>query len=199
MLLVVAGAGGYWLYQRLDGNIQAAGIDNKIGGDRPANLSPGAMNILVVGSDSRDGDNAEYGKGLTTMQADTLMVLHIAANRKWAAVVSLPRDSWVQIPACDRGNGTAHTRASALDTPKRSGPTFRGRSRLESTSVRRRLRATISRSWPGDRAAARVRPCCVASRAWVMSRPGESAPESVQFSVSNQRPSPERRFSTRTS
>ncbi|MFF4761781.1 LCP family protein [Streptomyces sp. NPDC001292] len=34
------------------------------------------------------------------------MVLHIAANRKWAAVVSLPRDSWVQIPACDRGNGT---------------------------------------------------------------------------------------------
>ncbi|MFE3496628.1 LCP family protein [Streptomyces sp. NPDC059175] len=104
MLLVVAGAGGYWLYQRLDGNIQAAGIDNKIGGDRPANLSSGAMNILVVGSDSRDGDNAEYGKGLTTMQADTLMVLHIAANRKWAAVVSLPRDSWVQIPACDRGN-----------------------------------------------------------------------------------------------
>ncbi|WP_171119085.1 MULTISPECIES: LCP family protein [Streptomyces] len=106
VLLVVAGAGGYWLYQRLDGNIQAAGIDNKIGGGRPANLSPGAMNVLVVGSDSRDGDNAGYGKGLTTMQSDTLMVLHIAANREWAAVVSLPRDSWVQIPACDRGNGT---------------------------------------------------------------------------------------------
>ncbi|MFE7897786.1 LCP family protein [Streptomyces sp. NPDC057424] len=106
VLLVVAGAGGYWLYQRLDSNIQAAGIDNKIGGDRPANLSPGAKNILVVGSDSRDGDNAKYGKGLTTMQSDTLMVLHIAANREWAAVVSLPRDSWLQIPACDRGNGT---------------------------------------------------------------------------------------------
>ncbi|MFE7215989.1 LCP family protein [Streptomyces sp. NPDC057611] len=106
VLLAIAGTGGYWLYQRLDGNIQAAGIDNKIGGDRPANLSPGAKNILVVGSDSRDGDNAEYGKNLTTMQSDTLMVLHIAANRKWADVVSLPRDSWVQIPACDRGNGT---------------------------------------------------------------------------------------------
>ncbi|WP_455770671.1 LCP family protein [Streptomyces antibioticus] len=65
------------------------------------------MNILVVGSDSRDGDNAEYGKNLTTMQPDTLMVLHMAANRKWAAVVSLPRDSWVQTPACGRGNGTA--------------------------------------------------------------------------------------------
>ncbi|KUO16799.1 LCP family glycopolymer transferase [Streptomyces dysideae] len=99
VLLVVVGGTGYWLYQRLDSNIQAAGIDNKIGGDRPANLSPGARNILVVDSDSRDGDNAEYGKGLTTMQSDTLMVLHVAANRKWAAVVSLPRDSWVQIPA----------------------------------------------------------------------------------------------------
>ncbi|WP_412080184.1 LCP family protein [Streptomyces sp. SJL17-1] len=107
VLLVAAGCTGVWLYQSLDGNIQAAaGVDDKIGGDRPENLSPGAKNILVVGSDSRVGGNAKYGKGLTTMQSDTLMVLHIAANREWAAVVSLPRDSWVEIPACDRGDGT---------------------------------------------------------------------------------------------
>ncbi|MGY0067402.1 LCP family protein [Streptomyces sp. QTS137] len=108
-LLLVVGGAGSWLYQRLDGNIQAVGIDDKVGGDRPANLSPGTKNILVVGSDSRDGDNAEYGRGPTTMQSDTLMVLHIAADRNWAAVVSLPRDSWVRIPACDRGNGTTST------------------------------------------------------------------------------------------
>ncbi|MGI5358747.1 LCP family protein [Streptomyces sp. CA-252508] len=106
VLLLGAGGTGAWLYQRLDGNIRSGDIDNKVGQDRPANLSPGARNILVVGSDSRAGANAEYGKDLDTMQSDTLMVLHVAANREWAAVVSLPRDSWVQIPACDRGDGT---------------------------------------------------------------------------------------------
>ncbi|MGC9378333.1 LCP family protein [Streptomyces sp. MH13] len=104
LILGVAGVGA-WVYQDLDGNINAADVDGKLGGDRPENLSPGSKNILVVGSDSRDGDNAEYGKGLTTMQSDTLMVLHVPANREWATVVSIPRDSWVEISACDKGGG----------------------------------------------------------------------------------------------
>ncbi|WP_175411922.1 LCP family protein [Streptomyces sp. TRM64462] len=107
VLLVAAGGTAAWLYQRLDGNIHASDIDGKVGGERPANLSPGARNILVVGSDSRAGANASYGKGLDTMQSDTLMIVHIAANREWGAVVSLPRDSWVQIPECDRGDGSS--------------------------------------------------------------------------------------------
>ncbi|WP_435594348.1 LCP family protein [Streptomyces panacea] len=109
VLLVAAGGAGLWAYQSLDGNIHSADIDGKLGGGRPANASPGSKNILVVGSDSRDGDNGKYGKGLTTMQSDTLMVMHVAADRKWATVVSLPRDSWVRIPACDRGDGTTST------------------------------------------------------------------------------------------
>ncbi|RFU85846.1 LytR family transcriptional regulator [Streptomyces triticagri] len=105
LILAVAGVGA-WVYQDLDGSIGAADIDGKVGDGRPEKLSPGSKNILVVGSDSRDGDNSEYGKGLTTMQSDTLMVVHIAADRKWATVVSFPRDSWVEIPACDKGDGT---------------------------------------------------------------------------------------------
>ncbi len=108
LVLVTAGAGA-WVYQGLDGNINSADVDNKLGDDRPVNLSPGSKNILVVGSDSRDGKNAKYGKDLDTMQSDTLMVMHLSANRDWATVVSLPRDSWVSIPACDRGNGTMST------------------------------------------------------------------------------------------
>ncbi|MFE9934204.1 LCP family protein [Streptomyces sp. NPDC005533] len=100
-------ATGGWLYQHLNSNISLTEINDKLGGGRPVNVSPAAENILLVGSDSREGANAEYGKGVTTMRSDTVMILHIAANRKWAAVVSLPRDSWVQIPACDRGNGVA--------------------------------------------------------------------------------------------
>ncbi|MGX1977216.1 LCP family glycopolymer transferase, partial [Streptomyces kronopolitis] len=103
LLLGTAGVGA-WVYQHLDGNIR--GVDIGVDGARPVNLSPGSKNILVVGSDSRAGANAKYGRNLTTMQSDTLMVLHIAANRKWATALSFPRDSWVQIPACTRGNGS---------------------------------------------------------------------------------------------
>ncbi|MDX2841282.1 LCP family protein, partial [Streptomyces ipomoeae] len=104
LVLGVAGVGA-WVYKDLDDNITAADIDNKLGGDRPANLSPGSKNILVVGSDSRDGANAKYGKDLDTMQSDTLMVMHVPANREWATVVSFPRDSWVEISACEKGDG----------------------------------------------------------------------------------------------
>ncbi|MDX3385064.1 LCP family protein [Streptomyces niveiscabiei] len=104
-VLGVAGA-GTWIYQQLNGNITSADVDDKLGGDRPENLSPGSKNIMIVGSDSRDGANAGYGKDLTTMQSDTLLVLHIPADRKWASVLSFPRDSWVRIPVCDKGDGT---------------------------------------------------------------------------------------------
>lgn len=105
-LLAVTAAAGVWAYRDLQGNIHSADVDNKIGDDRPPNMSPGSKNILVVGSDSRAGANAQYGRGLSTMQSDTLLVLHLAANRKWATVVSFPRDSWVKVPACDRGDGS---------------------------------------------------------------------------------------------
>ncbi|WP_338900560.1 LCP family protein [Streptomyces sp. TG1A-60] len=106
VLVLGVGGVGAWVYKDLDNNITGADVDGKLGGDRPVNLSPGSKNILVVGSDSRDGANAKYGRDLTTMQSDTLMVLHVPANREWATVVSLPRDSWVEISACDKGDGS---------------------------------------------------------------------------------------------
>ena len=33
------------------------------------------------------------------------MIIHIPADRQWAEVMSIPRDSWVNIPACEMGNG----------------------------------------------------------------------------------------------
>src|SRR6201992_4399720 len=33
------------------------------------------------------------------------MIIHIPANRQWAEVMSIPRDSYVKIPACEMGDG----------------------------------------------------------------------------------------------
>ncbi|MFB4194440.1 LCP family protein [Streptomyces carpaticus] len=102
--VILAGAGGvYWIYQKLNANITSADIDDKLGEDRPEDLSPGAKTILIAGSDTREGMD-EYG-AVEGMRSDTLMILHIAENREWATVVSIPRDSWVEIPACDMGDG----------------------------------------------------------------------------------------------
>src|ERR1700735_2741760 len=68
-------------------------------------MHPQAENIMVLGSDSRQGLSKAYGSGLVTDQSDTLMIIHIPANRQWAEVMSIPRDSWVNIPACKMGNG----------------------------------------------------------------------------------------------
>ncbi|WP_443042160.1 LCP family protein [Streptomyces sp. B21-105] len=107
VVLLGAGGAGAWIWYDLNDNITSAEVDDKLGDNRPQNLSPGSKNIMIVGSDSRDGANAKYGKDLTTMQSDTLMVLHIPADRKWASVVSFPRDSWVEIPGCEKGDGTS--------------------------------------------------------------------------------------------
>lgn len=57
-----------------------------------------AMNILLLGSDSRisAGNPQDWVSG--AQRTDAIMVLHLAADRKSASVVSLPRDSWVTVP-----------------------------------------------------------------------------------------------------
>lgn len=107
LILGTAAAGG-WFYSRLNGNIHGADVKKDLGDNRPP-AAKGGQNILVIGSDSREGLGDAYGKGLTTMQSDTLMLVHTSKSGKWATAVSFPRDSWVQIPACDRGDGTLST------------------------------------------------------------------------------------------
>jgi len=94
------------MFRHFNDNIDQANISGLLG-KRPADLHPQAENIVVIGSDSRTGPgmNGKFGTGLTTDQSDTLMVIHIPADRKWAEVMSIPRDSWVNIPSCMMGDG----------------------------------------------------------------------------------------------
>ncbi|MHB1008892.1 MAG: LCP family protein [Propionibacteriaceae bacterium] len=73
------------------------------GGSRPpsgsaTNGSYTAMNILLIGSDTRGTDQG---------RSDTFIVLHLSADRKSAYLVSFPRDMWVAIP----GHGKAKINA----------------------------------------------------------------------------------------
>jgi LCP family protein required for cell wall assembly len=76
----------------------------------------GPLNLLVVGSDSRIGLSRNQEKKLHTgtiataagQRSDTMMLVHIAGDRKSATVVSLPRDSYVTIPAYTDAQGKKH-------------------------------------------------------------------------------------------
>lgn len=62
----------------------------------------GALNILVIGSDSREDDS---NSTVTGMRSDTVMVVHLSEDRERVEVVSIPRDSWVEIPSCQLPDG----------------------------------------------------------------------------------------------
>lgn len=114
-VLTVAGAG--WVtYQRLDGNITTdtgtADLLKRYEAERPASTVHDAVNILIIGSDSRANSNREYGRDTGTQRSDTTILLHLAADRKSATAVSVPRDLMVSIPLCRTANG------------KRTGPRF---------------------------------------------------------------------------
>ena len=106
VVLLLAAAGAYLVYRHLNANLHQVNVSGLLG-SRPVDLHPQAENILVIGSDTRLGQGRGYGSSgdLNTDHSDTLLIVHIAANRKWADVVSIPRDSWVNIPACRMGNG----------------------------------------------------------------------------------------------
>jgi LCP family protein required for cell wall assembly len=68
---------------------------------------PGAVNILLIGSDSRSGGNGAIGgtAGIDGQRSDTVMVLHIAPGASRAVVLSFPRDSVVPVYSCTAENG----------------------------------------------------------------------------------------------
>ena len=69
-------------------------------GDVLEPVAPGApQTILVLGTDERYGDR-KAGK---PVRSDTMMVVHLDADREATAVMSLPRDLLVTIPGHGRG------------------------------------------------------------------------------------------------
>jgi LCP family protein required for cell wall assembly len=121
-VLAAGGTAAGIAYWHLDNNIKSVDINSALGDDRPAKavvtpsapasasaspLPSGALNILVLGSDSRSGKaNAKLGGGDSSgARSDTAMVVHIDEGRTRATVVSIPRDTLVTRPACPTSSG----------------------------------------------------------------------------------------------
>ncbi|GLW05383.1 hypothetical protein Misp01_05130 [Microtetraspora sp. NBRC 13810] len=106
--LMVAGTlTGYTFYRSLLSGVETEDIEGKLGNNRPVNAT-GALNVLLVGSDTREGDNLRYGQKMANAgkRTDTMILMHISPNRDNATLISFPRDSMVQIPSCVADNGT---------------------------------------------------------------------------------------------
>lgn len=105
-LVLLATAGGGWLYLKLGGNLGTFGGEG-VSDDRPPDTSAG-QNILLLGSDSRTGGNAALGGGDKDAigRSDTALLLHVYADAQHAVAVSIPRDTLVPIPSCRLPDGS---------------------------------------------------------------------------------------------
>ncbi|MCC5479091.1 LCP family protein [Streptomyces sp. NPDC059680] len=113
-VVVLAGTGAGYLYFRLNGNIRSVDIDQALGNDRPSKIDNGSENILVLGSDTRSGSNKKLGGGTDdgSARSDTAMIVHVYEGHKKAGVVSVPRDTLIDRPACTDTKGTTHPAAN---------------------------------------------------------------------------------------
>ncbi|MFD7205132.1 LCP family protein [Streptomyces sp. NPDC059893] len=103
--VLVGGGGVAYAWSHLNGNLKGTDINAVLGENRPDAGHDGAMNILLLGSDSRVGTHGKYGRGVTGARSDTAMVLHVDKSHKMASVVSIPRDTMVDRPQCAKPSG----------------------------------------------------------------------------------------------
>jgi LCP family protein required for cell wall assembly len=98
VLVVVALAAGVALYFNFNSRLSRASVLV------PTSAASAGTNWLITGSDGRGGltgaeENAlALGHNITGARSDTIMLLHLPANGGRPVLVSIPRDSYVDIP-----------------------------------------------------------------------------------------------------
>lgn len=115
ILFVVAAVGVVVIYRHLAGNI--TGLD--LGSDHDGRSSGAALNILLLGSDTRVGqgklaDKKDLASGA---RSDTAILLHINAARNYAIAASIPRDSMVAFPECSVTNDQSKATIGSETSP----------------------------------------------------------------------------------
>ncbi|WP_255308175.1 LCP family protein [Streptomyces marincola] len=116
-LIAAVAVAGYLYLEHLNGNITRS--DRTAGGSDLRPPEPNAdgqtpLNILLLGSDSREGEkNQELGGARHLaggpIRADVQMLLHASADRSNISLISIPRDTQVPLPECtDPETGEVH-------------------------------------------------------------------------------------------
>lgn len=121
-VLAFGAVGGASALSNIQGNISSANIDGLLT-DRPEQPDPTdpnagkPLNILVMGSDERGGENGHEVEGVEGMRSDTTILVHVSSDRSRVEMISIPRDSRVDVPACNTTGGKttapANTRFNA--------------------------------------------------------------------------------------
>lgn len=128
VLLLVWGGGIVWAVNSAWS--QVGRVDATPAGDRPSGSS--GRNVLLVGSDSREGLTQEernrLGTGSDTggARTDSILVLHTGSGR--STLMSIPRDSYVEIPGYGMNKINA---AFSIGGPKLLGQTIEHNTGLE--------------------------------------------------------------------
>ncbi|HEY0214757.1 MAG TPA: LCP family protein [Cellulomonas sp.] len=115
-VLCFGGSGAAALYIKYQGNIESVDVTDLVSAlPQPTATGPADpddpnagrdVNILLMGSDERDGENEAIGGYVGGMRSDTSIVLHISADRSRVELISIPRDSLVDIPTCTMSDGS---------------------------------------------------------------------------------------------
>jgi LCP family protein required for cell wall assembly len=102
---------GYALYLKLDHNITVTNVGGLTG-----RSDLGVQNVLILGSQTRNGQGKGFGYDPNTNLSDNLLLVHLNATHTHAIVVSIPRDTMVYEPACKSrfGNYTVPAQPQAI-------------------------------------------------------------------------------------
>lgn len=131
---VVLGLGAAAAVWKLQGNIDTQPLgDSLIKDDTPK----GALNILFIGSDSRDLGTSEYGAGTGSARSDALMLVHFAKDNTRIDAVQIPRDTLTELPACeDTGSGTFAGGYDMINSALEGGPACSARAVEQISNVK---------------------------------------------------------------
>jgi LCP family protein required for cell wall assembly len=129
LAFLVAGVAvaGFLYIRHLNNNLTKDDLylgDGEMEGSQPNAQGQTPMNILLLGTDSRDGEENQELGGATDLaggdqRADTQMLLHASADRSNMTLISIPRDTQVPIPRCtdpETGEVYAAEESSSINT-----------------------------------------------------------------------------------
>jgi LCP family protein required for cell wall assembly len=110
-LAVAISLTAYGIYLKLDHNIAVTDV-----GGLTHRSNFGVQNILILGSQTRNGQGPGFGYDPNTNLSDNLLLVHLNATHTHAIVVSIPRDTMVYEPACKSrfGNNTVPAQPQAI-------------------------------------------------------------------------------------